>query len=292
MPDFEANMKDMMLMSPQGYEDMLNCHPSHWCRAYFNTEVKCDIVDNNLIEAFNGMIVEFRTKNIYSMLEDIRKLVMNRLRDNKDKCDRWLCDFGPRIRKKIYDNCVESTKCHMLWNGNHGFEVEYKGETYRVDLKKKTCPCRAWQLTRIPCHHAICAIHHIEKNPEDYIHSIYRKEKYKMAYAHMMEGLNSKKFWTKKEVDPPQPPPDRRMPGRPAKNRRKEEGEGKSRYKLSRHGRKMTCQVCYQTGHNKKTCPELKNSMAAQRNSQSTPTSRPEKLSVSIPNLCSINLDF
>ena len=56
--------------------------------AYFNTEVKCDIVDNNLIEAFNSMIVEYKTKNIYSMLEDIKKYVMNRLRDNKDNCDK------------------------------------------------------------------------------------------------------------------------------------------------------------------------------------------------------------
>ena len=55
---------------------------------YFNTEVKCNIVDNNLIEAFNSMIVEYKTKNIYSMLEDIKKYVMNRLMDNRDNYDK------------------------------------------------------------------------------------------------------------------------------------------------------------------------------------------------------------
>ena len=65
MPDFEENMKEMKKLSPDGFEDILQTHPRHWCRAYFNTEVKCDIVDNNLIEAFNGKIVEFRSKNIY-----------------------------------------------------------------------------------------------------------------------------------------------------------------------------------------------------------------------------------
>ena len=29
MPNFEANVKEMKRLSPQGYEDILNCHPSH-----------------------------------------------------------------------------------------------------------------------------------------------------------------------------------------------------------------------------------------------------------------------
>ena len=122
--------------------------------------------------------------------------------------------------------------------------MEHNGDTYIVDLKKKTCPCRGWGLISIPCHHAICAIQYIEQNPEDYVDKVFSKETYKKAYAHMMEGLNSKKFWGRMEVDPPQPPPDRRMPGRPAKNRRKEEGEISSGdTKMSHKERQMTCQV-------------------------------------------------
>ena len=137
MPDFEQNMTKLRKLSPEGFEDILTgLHPRYWYRAYFNTEVKCNIVHNNLIEAFNGKILEFRTKNIYTTLEGIRKLVMNRLRENRALCARWLSDFGPRIRKKLYENCVESTKCSMLWNGDNGFEVEYYGDTYVVDLKK------------------------------------------------------------------------------------------------------------------------------------------------------------
>ncbi|KAK1368547.1 hypothetical protein POM88_034639 [Heracleum sosnowskyi] len=79
MPDFEANMMELKKLSPRGFEDILHTHPKHWCKAYFTTEVKCDIVDNNLIEAFNGKIIEARTKNVISMFEDIRKLVMRRL---------------------------------------------------------------------------------------------------------------------------------------------------------------------------------------------------------------------
>lgn len=63
------------------------------------------------------------------MLGDIRKYEMNRLSDNRDNCDKWICDFDPQIRKKFYDN------------GDCGLEVEYKGDTYVIDSKKMTCPC-------------------------------------------------------------------------------------------------------------------------------------------------------
>ena len=89
---------------------------------------------------------------------------------------------------------MESIHCNMLWNGQHGFEVGYKGDTYVVDLKNGTCPYRGWNLTGIPCPYAICAIRHIEKNPEDFVHAVYRKEAYLKTYAYMMEGMNSKKF--------------------------------------------------------------------------------------------------
>ena len=97
------------------------------------------------------------------MLDDIRKYVMHRLRDNMDNCGKWICDFGPRISKKMYDNGVESTLCHMLWNDDNGFKVEHKGDTYVVDLKNMTGPCQSWEFTRILYHHVIYAIHHIGK---------------------------------------------------------------------------------------------------------------------------------
>ncbi|XP_050209237.2 uncharacterized protein LOC126659951 [Mercurialis annua] len=271
MPDFEQNMKELKKLTPKGFEAILRTHPRHWCRAYFNTEVKCDIVDNNLIESFNGQIVDARSKNVLSMLEDIRKLVMNRLRKNRDTCDKWICDFGPRIRKKLYESCLGSTSCHLLDSGNNAFEIEYKGDTYAVDLRKRTCPCRGWDLTGIPCVHAVCAIQHQGKNPEDFVHSYFGKERYMQAYSSMMSPMNSKKFWKKTGNDPPQPPPDRRMPGRPAKKRRMEEHELRNGHKLSRNGRIMTCQRCYQVGHNRTTCKYVKENNSYQANHPNLP---------------------
>ncbi|GAV92128.1 hypothetical protein CFOL_v3_35509, partial [Cephalotus follicularis] len=73
----------------------------HWCKAYFSTQPKCDIIDNNLAETFNGWILQDRTKAIVSMLEDIRVAIMKRIHEEKIYADKWSGDTAPRIMKKI-----------------------------------------------------------------------------------------------------------------------------------------------------------------------------------------------
>ena len=74
MPGFEADIEEMKKLTKGGFEDMLHCHPRHWCIAYFNREVKCDITDNNLIEVFNGMIVEYRKKKYLFNVRGYKKI--------------------------------------------------------------------------------------------------------------------------------------------------------------------------------------------------------------------------
>ncbi|WOL05719.1 hypothetical protein Cni_G14448 [Canna indica] len=157
--DFRMNIQELQKMSPHAYEDLpKRPNPRHWCKAFFNPMVKCDIVDNKLCEAFNGRILEARCKTIYSMLEDIRKLVIERIHTQRFSCEKWKKGFGPRIVKKLDENLKLSKYCHIGWNGEDGYQITAWGIQYVVDIKKMTCDCRAWQLTGISCCHAICAL--------------------------------------------------------------------------------------------------------------------------------------
>ena len=44
---------------------------NHFSRQHFSTNAKCDSVDNNMSEIFNGTIIEVRFKPIVSMLKEI-----------------------------------------------------------------------------------------------------------------------------------------------------------------------------------------------------------------------------
>lgn len=77
-------------------EDLLEKWPiTGWCSTFFNEVVKCEVIDNNMCETFNGVILEARSKPIINMLEGIRQYVMNRIAIKRDYTKKWRCDCGP-----------------------------------------------------------------------------------------------------------------------------------------------------------------------------------------------------
>ncbi|KAK8586627.1 hypothetical protein V6N13_010215 [Hibiscus sabdariffa] len=94
-----------------------NWNPLYWSQAFFSDFSKCDIVDNNMCETFNGVILDARCKPIISMLEDIRVYVMRRLVKNKQFVNTWKNDHGPRILAKLEKSRVLASKWEVDWNG-------------------------------------------------------------------------------------------------------------------------------------------------------------------------------
>ena len=92
-------------------------------------------------------------------------------------------------------------------------------------------------------------------DPFNYLSTWFSKETYLRAYNCMLNLVKGQMFWPKSIDDPVQPPLVKRMPGRPAKKKRKEPLEGKNKTKLSRIRRTMRCSFCHQKGHTKLRCP-------------------------------------
>ncbi|GAV82942.1 hypothetical protein CFOL_v3_26393 [Cephalotus follicularis] len=114
-------------------------NPRHWHKAYFNTHPKCDIIDKNLTETFNGWILQARTKAIISMLDEMRVAIMRRVRENREYADKWSEEIAPRVMKKLNDNKKES-------------EVVNGVDRHTVILHDKRCSCREWDLKGYPVH--------------------------------------------------------------------------------------------------------------------------------------------
>ncbi|MFQ6626397.1 hypothetical protein Gotur_005543 [Gossypium turneri] len=98
-----------------------------------------------------------------------------------------------------------------------------------MDLSQRICNCRSWQISRIPCSHACAAMYHLGLQPDEYLYELL-------------------------------PPIEKKMPGRPKKNRRMAKDEPKKLKPghLSRKCLLMTCTQCGQHGHNKRSCTNLK----------------------------------
>ncbi|CAH1426522.1 unnamed protein product [Lactuca virosa] len=61
-------------------------------------------------------------------------------------------------------------------------------------------------------------------------------------------------MWPSTYLIPPLPPLKRRMPGRPTIKRRRDASERMGKHTVSKAGKKVSCSICKEKGHNKATC--------------------------------------
>ncbi|XP_039155395.1 uncharacterized protein LOC120286880 [Eucalyptus grandis] len=82
MAEYDESSQALKKISPAAYHDLVQTEPKHWSRAFFSTDAKCDIVDNNLCEAFNGRIIDARYGKetvVQELQENWKKIELVRL---------------------------------------------------------------------------------------------------------------------------------------------------------------------------------------------------------------------
>ena len=135
----------------EAYNWLNKINPSLWTRSHFSTNSKCDIVVNNLCESFNRSILEARDKLIITMIEWIRRHLINRIQVKKQGMERYEGHICPTIQDKLEKIKVEARNCFPSWAGDIKFEVDCYDTTHVVVLEARTCGCRTWDLIGIPC---------------------------------------------------------------------------------------------------------------------------------------------
>ncbi|XP_038683573.1 uncharacterized protein LOC119983905 [Tripterygium wilfordii] len=147
-----------------------------------------------------------------------------------------------------------SGKWVARWVGNSKFGVSSMQDTFTVDLDAKECSCRLWDLTGIPCSHAISCINFKEEIVESYIPDCFKKEAYVECYAPLVLPMNGPKLWQDTRMPDILPPPIIKRPRRPKKKRRLAEDEVTPFGRLRRLSNHMRCGRCGILGHNRRGC--------------------------------------
>ncbi|KAH7846841.1 hypothetical protein Vadar_018752 [Vaccinium darrowii] len=268
IPLFNDEMEFMKKEDLQEFERLAKIAPRHCTRSHFKDSVKCDMVCNNLSEAFNRAILEAWDKPNIEMLEWIRCYLSKRMVIRRE----WIRKFNDELLPNCYDKLEKlkdySANASAIWFGELQFQVKTEGgggggggggEQYTVDLNLKTCNYRRWDLTGKPCAHAIATIHERHQRPEEFIHPCYSKSSYTKAYQTLINHINGYKMWPNTPVLPLD---GRRKQGRPKMKRYRGPEEylnPKDPEKLRKlRQNSVYCRRCGIHGHNKRTCtPQL-----------------------------------
>ncbi|KAK9074462.1 hypothetical protein SSX86_007060 [Deinandra increscens subsp. villosa] len=116
--------------------------PKHWSRAHFS---------RNECKDYDG-----RDKPIITLLEYIREYLMRRVVNVQKVIDRSAGLLTPYATKIFESNKKEASKYKISWNGEEHYQAcGPHGSQYVVNMSHRTCTCRGWEITGIPCRHAV-----------------------------------------------------------------------------------------------------------------------------------------
>ncbi|KAL4289626.1 hypothetical protein GQ457_14G018530 [Hibiscus cannabinus] len=269
MADFNHCMDELKAKNSDAHKWLSEKPTKAWSRSHFSTLSKCDMLLNNLCECFNKYILDARDKPILTIVLNIRCKLMNRFYVKRIVADKFSGPLCPRIQKKLDKNKEISGRYWPQPSTLRKFQIICPINQFIVDLDEKSCSCRKWDLSGIPCAHAISAIWFNKEHPEAYVDACYTVDTQKKIYEEAINPIRGKTSWPSSTFIPKPPIQQPKQPGRPKMKRKKESDEltpQKEKFaKLMKIGVSMTCSKCGQQGHNKRSCKVICQNMDSQQ---------------------------
>ncbi|GJR70437.1 FAR1-related sequence 5-like protein isoform X2 [Tanacetum coccineum] len=113
-------------------------------------------------------LIDGRDKPIIVVLEYIREYLMKRIVIVQKVIDKSVRPITPNATNLFDQIMSDSSQCTVLCNGRTGYQVKGpKSDQCVVNMQFMTCTYRNWEITSMPCRHAVATIWHMATNAMD-----------------------------------------------------------------------------------------------------------------------------
>ena len=187
-----------------------------------------DYVCNNMPDSLNSKIMELRSLTPVLLLDAIRHAIMVKIDLRHIICARKF--VGHTIVPKVVlllnqrSRAMRAINMRMIRSCDTLAEVyatvKHENERrYPVNIANRTCACRKWHVTGLPCHHAlffILALRGEGGEIENFVDDYFSVAKFSATYAENIPAMRDPNDWD--TVSPGfklEPPIVRRSCGRP-----------------------------------------------------------------------------
>jgi hypothetical protein len=256
---FQKHYHAMAEAKPEAMKYLQETHKKLWTRSQYGLLSKVDYVTNNLAETFNNWIKPEKGKHLDDLLDTIRQMILIKWNHRKKVAMKFTGKILPHIMQRLREESYNLDMQIITDSPDGVAELVAKGREdgfrFVVSLPDRTCSCRVWQCSGIPCKHAIA---YITSKPgeklEDHVDDYFSVARFKAAYEGSIPCIPDKSMWPKGTHGFfLYPPLLRATGGGRRKNRFKGALEGGSRNK-KKAGKKHKCSICQQLGHHWYTC--------------------------------------
>jgi hypothetical protein len=248
---FNFFMRNIEEKDPKALEWLDENHPYIWSRRKFLEDCKVDYINNNLYESFNSWVSKIKEHQIVEMHDKIRQMIIEKFVLRSKNARKMIGKIIPDIIKDLNAQSKAIKDHDVLICGPGKAEVTVNRFRHVVNLELKTCTCRAWQVTRKPCSHALAFIAKLSREikMDEFVHKYFYVERLRKAYASTFIPMTSKDIWPRVDLGYKiHKPKLRRKPRRPRKSRFKAYDE------VSSSKKRRLCSECHEPGHLAKTC--------------------------------------
>ncbi|XP_023750123.2 uncharacterized protein LOC111898448 [Lactuca sativa] len=247
--DFQKCIESIKSISVEAYNWVIESEPVHWANAFF-LGARYNHMTSNFGEIFYNWASDANELPITQMVDTIRSKIMELIYNRRATSNHWLTRLTPVSSERLEK---ESIKVCALQVFNSGEQFEVRGDSIEiVDINNYDCSCKGWQITGLPCCHAIAVIGCLGRDPYDYCARYFTVESYRLTYSESVNPIpREEKVMAEgfsQAIVTVTPPPTRRPPGRPPSKKVGMQEANK---------RQLQCSRCKGTGHNKSTCKEV-----------------------------------
>ncbi|RVW79736.1 hypothetical protein CK203_042353 [Vitis vinifera] len=198
--------------------------PQHWAMSKF-AKKRWDKMTTNLAESFNAWLKEERHYTIFNLVMTHMDKFAHLACAHMGSTENWKAAVGQRPRKN-------------------------------VNLRERTCTCKAWQMAGIPCEHACAAIRQMKQDVYEYVDSYFKLPMQQLIYSGHFNSIPNHNMPivdadgcvrdAQGRLYPSlKPPCSKRPPGRPRHRRIESQFSSK---------RLIFCSRCQVAGHNRASC--------------------------------------
>ncbi|KHG09352.1 exonuclease v, mitochondrial [Gossypium arboreum] len=247
--EFHKITEGIKSLSLEAYNWIMQSEPQNWANSLFQG-ARYNHMKSNFGELFYSWASDADELPITQMVDVIRGEIMELIYFRRTDSDQWLTRLTPSMEEKLEKESLKVSALQVQLTTGSEFEVQGES-TEVVDMDGWDCSCKGWQLTGLPCCHAIAVINCIGRSPYDYCSRYFSTESYRLTYAESVKPIPDTDWAMQNDYSEAVmtvTPPTRRPPGRPTTKKVGLQEAMK---------RQLQCSKCKGLGHNKATCKEL-----------------------------------
>ncbi|TXG62753.1 hypothetical protein EZV62_009747 [Acer yangbiense] len=153
---FDEAMAAIRSENAKAADWMMSEPVERWARHGFDPRIKSDHITNNMSECFNSWIKDERDKPVLQLLEHFRRRIMVRFCEKWEEVEKFKDSITPYAKEMLDTNEKEARKLQVIHGRGEWYEtVDKYGKKFIVSVADVMCDCGMWQMSGLPCMHAI-----------------------------------------------------------------------------------------------------------------------------------------